>query len=121
MKRGWWILKFLVFGIVMLMVIGLATQVLWNWLVPALFAGPILTFWQALGLLALTKILFWTFGKGGGHCRHRQGGGPWGYYWSQKWKGMSEEDRERFKQKMKDKWCVVEKDTSTPDSGISNG
>lgn len=116
MKRGWWILKFLVFGIVMLVLIGLVTQVLWNWLVPELFAGPILTFWQALGLLALTKILFWSFGKGGGHWRSHQSG-----YWAQKWKGMSPEDRERFKEKMKEKWCYTDKSTSAEKSDISNG
>ena len=33
MKRAAWILKFLVLGIVMLGLIGLVTQVLWNWLV----------------------------------------------------------------------------------------
>lgn len=121
MKRGWWIGKFLVFGIVMLVVIGLVTQGLWNWLVPELFAGPTLTFWQALGLLLLSKILFWSFGKGGSQWRHRQGGGPWGYYWSQKWKGMSDEDRERFKQKMKEKWCAYDKNEPTGNSGISNG
>ena len=120
MKRGWWILKFMVFGIIMLVLIGLVTQMLWNWLVPVLFAGPILTFWQALGLLALTKILFWSFGKGGGHWRHRHNG-PWGYYTSEKWKGMSPEDRERFKQKMKEKWCYTEKSNPPQDSGISNG
>lgn len=104
MKRG---LKFLMFGVMGLAALGLfglVTQWLWNWLVPELFHGPIVTFWQALGLLALSKIFFWSFGKGGGgHWRHR--GGPWGQYWSHKWQNMSPEDRERFKQKMKDKWC----------------
>src|SRR5882672_4760635 len=120
MRRGWWILKFMVFGVVALGVIGLVTQTLWNWLVPVLFAGPILTFWQALGILALSKILFWSFGKGGGHWRHRQAG-PWGYYWSQKWKGMSPEDRERFKEKMKEKWCSPEQSASTEKTYGSNG
>lgn len=120
MKSGWWIGKFLVFGIAMLALIGWVTQLLWNWLVPVLFAGPVLSFWQALGLLALTKILFWSFGKGGGHWKHRQGG-PWGQFWAQKWQGMSDEDRERFKQKMKDKWCYTDKNSSGPDAGNSNG
>ena len=31
---------------------------LWNWLMPELFGLPTLTFWQALGLLALTNCLF---------------------------------------------------------------
>lgn len=108
-------MKFLVFGIVMLGVIGLVTQLLWNWLVPELFAGPVINFWQALGLLVLTKILFWSFGKGGVYRRHRHAG-PWGYYWSQKWSGMSPEDRERFKQKMNEKWCAREK---SPEPGAN--
>lgn len=36
---------------------GVVVMSLWNWLVPALFAGPVLHFWQALGLLVLTRIL----------------------------------------------------------------
>ncbi len=120
MKRGWWIGKFLVLGIVALGLIGLGTQLLWNWLVPDLFSGPVLSFWQALGLLALSKILFGTFGKGGGHWQHRQGA-PWGYFWSKKWQGMSDEDKERFKQKMNEKWCSVEKKSSPQDSGSAIG
>ncbi len=120
MKRGLWILKFFLIGMLALALIGLVTQGLWNWLVPVLFAGPILTFWQALGLLALTKILFWSFGKGGSHWGHRSGG-PWGYYWSKKWTAMSPEDRERFKQRMNEKWCAREKNANQPEAGISNG
>lgn len=33
-------------------------QLLWNWLVPTLFGGPIVTFWQAFGLMALSGLLF---------------------------------------------------------------
>ena len=112
MKRGVWVLKFVVFGVVMLGLLGLVTQQLWNWLIPQLFAGPVVTFWQALGLILLSKIFFWSFGKGG-HRGHRPG---WGYYWSQKWKGMSPEERERLKQKMKEKWCYTDKYNSTEDS-----
>jgi hypothetical protein len=101
MKRGVWVLKFLLMGIAGLLLIGLVTQLLWNALIPQLFAGPSLTFLQALGLLALSKIFFWSFGKGG-HRSHKPG---WGYYWSEKWKGMSPDERERLKQRMKEKWC----------------
>lgn len=65
MKKGKWVVKFIVLGIVALTVIGLVTQLLWNWLVPALFSGPVITYWQALGLLVLSRILFWGFGRGG--------------------------------------------------------
>lgn len=102
-------------GLVALGIIGLVTMTLWNWLVPALFAGPVITFWQALGLLALSKILFWTFGKRGGHY-----GGHWKPYWKHKWNDMTPEDREKLKARMKERWCNWEKNASTPDSGTSN-
>ncbi|MGE0771712.1 MAG: hypothetical protein AB7K37_08375 [Cyclobacteriaceae bacterium] len=99
MKKGRWIAKMVVLGIIFIVLVGFVTQLLWNWLVPALFAGPVITYWQALGLLLLAKILF-GFGKGSGH---RYGGGHWKPYWKQKWDAMSPEDRERFKQKMREK------------------
>ena len=34
---------------------------LWNWLVPELFSGPMITMWQAIGLLVLSKILLGSF------------------------------------------------------------
>lgn len=30
---------------------------LWNWLVPELFNGPTITFWQSAGLFVLSNIL----------------------------------------------------------------
>ena len=115
MNKGKWILKFVLLGIVMMVVIGLVTQSLWNWLVPIIFNGPVLTFWQTLGLLVLSKILFWSFGKGGRPWHHRSGG-PWGNAWTEKWQGMSPDERERFKQKMKDKWCYPDKHTPEKNS-----
>jgi hypothetical protein len=53
---------------------GLVTMALWNALMPAIFKLPDIGFWQALGLLALSHLLF----KGGlghssrGHWRRRQ-------------------------------------------------
>lgn len=116
MKPGFWIAKMVAFGLVAIAAVGFITMYLWNWLVPELFHGPELTFWKALGLLALTKILFWSFAK-----KHHTPGGHWRPYWKDKWNAMSAEDREKFKQKMKDKWgCRVET-TETKDSGSANG
>ena len=42
---------------------------LWNWLLPDIFGLRQITFWQALGLLALCRILFGSFGRGGGPHR----------------------------------------------------
>ncbi len=122
MKKGIWvgkILMMIVVGIAIAYGVVLGTMYLWNWLIPELFSGPVITFWQTLGLLVLSKVLFGGFGKKshwGGHNHS----GPWRPYWKEKLNSMNPEDRERFKQKMKEKWCYREESTSTEDSGTSN-
>ena len=133
MKRGMKAVKILgmiVIGFILVWAFVLATMYLWNWLIPTLFAGPVITFWQALGLLALSKILFGGFGKGGGHHGHWKS--HWKSRWQDKWSSMSPEDQERFKQKMmrlkhkmEDKWCSPH-GTPGPErpkenSGVSSG
>lgn len=106
MKRGKWIAKVMMMialGIVAVAAFTWVTMYLWNWLVPVLFNGPVISFWQTLGLLVLSKILFSGFG-GKSHGGHR-----WKGYWRERWQNMSAEDRERFKQKMKEKWCYSSK------------
>jgi hypothetical protein len=54
------VLKYVGFGILGLGFIILAvfvTMSLWNALIPSLFHGPVLTFWQTAGLFLLSKIL----------------------------------------------------------------
>ena len=65
---------------------------LWNWLLPSLFGWRSVTFWQALGLLALCRILFGGFGFGRGgmvrsNFRRRM---------AERWDQMTPEERERF-------------------------
>lgn len=77
-------------GVAAIAICGGVTMSLWNWLAPALFHLPAIGFWQALGLLILTRLLFGGFG--GGRGRHR-GTGPrmaWG------WELLSPEEKERF-------------------------
>ena len=45
---------------------GLVVQWLWNWLMPSIFGLRTLTWLEAFGLLALSRILFGGFGRGGG-------------------------------------------------------
>jgi hypothetical protein len=55
------ILKYVGFGILGLAFVVLTvyvTMLLWNSLIPVLFHGPVLTFWQTAGLFILSKILF---------------------------------------------------------------
>ena len=63
MRRNWMLreLKIAVFAPLFLVVLGFVVMSLWNWLAPAMFGGHTITFWQALGLLVLTRILFGGF------------------------------------------------------------
>ncbi|MDP9048265.1 MAG: DUF3106 domain-containing protein [Bacteroidota bacterium] len=75
--------------------IGFVVMSLWNWLLPGLFHVGIITFWQALGIFALCKILF-GFGKG-----HR-GGAPWmRNKMADRFKNMTPEEKEKFKEQMR--------------------
>lgn len=71
------ILKYVGFGILgVAFIIGVTfgVQALWNCLIPELFHGPVLTFWQTAGLFILSKILLTGVAPGGhGH----QGKGEW--------------------------------------------
>jgi hypothetical protein len=77
---------------------------LWNWLLPPLFGWRLLTFWQALGLLALCRILF------GGRGWHGSGGSKFrrgmkdriGERMGKRCGPMSSEDRDRFRQRMRE-------------------
>ncbi len=53
--------KMIVFGVLAATAFTFALMLLWNWLMPLIFGLTVITFWQALGLLVLSKILF---GKG---------------------------------------------------------
>ncbi|MGN6511849.1 MAG: hypothetical protein ACTHLD_20460 [Chitinophaga sp.] len=79
--------------------LGFTTMYLWNWLIPSLFNGPVITFWQALGLFILCKLLF-GFSKGGGHdkrknwrCKKER----WKEHMKAKMEHLSPEEREKLK------------------------
>jgi hypothetical protein len=69
---------------------------LWNWLLPTLYGWRLLTFWQAVGLLALCRILFGGLG-GHGHRGSRFRGRHMGG----RWEKMTPEEREKFRQGMR--------------------
>lgn len=83
------------------------TMYLWNWLVPTLFHGPVISFWQTVGLLILSKILFGGFGKKigrNGQCG-KNGDSRWNWKqrMNEKMGNMSTEEKEHFKQRLKEK------------------
>jgi hypothetical protein len=76
---------------------GGVVQLLWNWLLPPLFGWRQVTFWQAVGMLALCRILFGGFGGHGvrSNVRRRM---------AERWDHMTPEERERFRAGMRGHW-----------------
>jgi hypothetical protein len=97
MKRIWIArgLKIAVFVALAIAVVSFVVMSLWNWLMPALFGWQPVSFWQALGLLVLSRILF-------GGLRGRPGYGMhWRRRMAERWEQMSPEEREKFREGMR--------------------
>ena len=77
MKRRFWFIPLIPVGIAAFVAAAVsAVYWLWNLLIPSLFHGPSLLWWQAAALLALARLLFGAFGAHGGGRgwgRHRHG------------------------------------------------
>ncbi len=119
MRRWWWLrgLGFVVIGIAFVAALSVTVMLLWNTLVPSLFAGPVLGFWQAVGLLVLSRILFGGFRRHGWHggWRHRM----WRERWERmtpeeqarfreghgRWSQMTKEERAEFRKAFRSRWC----------------
>lgn len=86
--------KFLLLAAVAIAVFGAVVMNLWNWLMPALFGFPLISFGQALGLLVLSRILFGRLGGPGRSMR-------WRHRMTERWNQMTPEEREKFMEGMK--------------------
>ncbi|HWF44878.1 MAG TPA: hypothetical protein VG537_09570 [Candidatus Kapabacteria bacterium] len=110
-------------------ILGFITMLLWNALIPDIFHGPVLTYWQSVGLLVLARVLVGIRGKWGWRRWHRWGP-PWKWpkhhrrhwqtqcgpqdEWWWKFAKMSPEERQKAKEEWrarrhewkgdKDKW-----------------
>jgi hypothetical protein len=86
------VLKFVLMAVLFIAVLGFGVMRLWNWLMPGLFGLHPIHFWQGVGLLVLSKILFGGFrGRPGGHLHWRQRMG-------ERWEQMTPEERARVRQ-----------------------
>ena len=84
----------MVLAIAAMGLLSLVVMSLWNWLVPSLFQGPAVQYWQAVGLLLLSRILFGGLrGRGGWHGHWRQ------RLWRERWASMTPEERERLRER----------------------
>jgi hypothetical protein len=103
-------IKFCFMGILTMLVtcavFAVAVMLLWNALLPQIFALPQISYLQAAGLLILARLLFGGIGddlhgrgRGAGRGRH-----PFhhGNKLHEKWMNMSEEERKEFMEKEKD-------------------
>jgi hypothetical protein len=95
MRRKWIFVAAPVMIMIFMVIGGEVVLHLWNWLLPALFGWRQITFWQALGLLVLCRILFGNVGGRGlrrSNFRRRMG---------ERWERMTPEEREKFRQTMR--------------------
>jgi hypothetical protein len=95
------IVKVIVFLIIAIVVFGNVVHSLWNWLMPALFHLPLITFWQALGLMALGWILFGGLRGGGRHGWGR--GRAWRRGMHGRWEQMTLEEQEKVREWMRNR------------------
>lgn len=95
MRRKWIIVVAPVLIALFVFVGGAAVLHLWNWLLPELFGWRQITFWQAVGLLALCRILFGgVSGRGFHRSNYRR-------RMAERWDRMTPEEREKFRQGMR--------------------
>jgi hypothetical protein len=92
-RRRWIVVPLGILAMLLFIAIGgeIVLQ-LWNWLLPPLFGWRQITFWQAVGMLALCRILFGGLGRHGfyrSNFRRRM---------AERWEAMTPEERERFRQ-----------------------
>ena len=90
------IILFILIAPLAIFIFGSIVMLLWNnVLVPVLGVHEV-TFWQGLGILVLSKILFSSFSGRGGPRRD---------FWKQKmmWNSMTPEQKEKFKEEWKNR------------------
>jgi hypothetical protein len=102
MNRKWkmiFIAPLAILGMVAFIAIGGEIVLrLWNWLLPPLFGWRQITFWQALGILVLCRVLF------GGLGRHGYRGSNFRRRMKGRCENMTPEERERFRERMRERW-----------------
>ena len=121
MRKKWkWIYLAPLAILAMLLFVAIGGEVvlqLWNWLLPPLFGWRQITFWQALGILVLCRILFGGFGlHGSGRSSvRRRMAERMEQRMEERWEHMTPEERERFRQGIRGRWACG------PSTGESKG
>lgn len=95
--------KFLLFIVLApIFIFGFSAIVMWLWnaLLPDIIGVNPVTYWQAMGILVLSKILFGNFSSGGSKSKSNNSGGGKSNF-RQKWANMDDEERVKFKEQWK--------------------
>lgn len=105
-----------VFMILIFASLGLAAfsaivMALWNAILPAVLHVAPIDFWQALGILVLSKILFGGFMFRKGRGWEKGGRRSWPQAMRERWNTMTPEEKEKFRQRWKDRcgWNMDER------------
>jgi hypothetical protein len=101
------------FMLALVAVLGLAVYGLWNGVLAQVVGVKPVTYWQALGILILARILFGGF--------PRRPGGPFGAPWGRRmmwkrWQSLTPEQRAKMREEMRQRfgdwpmppWCDSE-------------
>jgi predicted tellurium resistance membrane protein TerC len=75
--RALWIALGIAGVIAFAFLFGAVIMWLWNWLMPVIFHLGVITYWQAVGLAILGRLLFGSMHHGGHHSRGHHRFGPW--------------------------------------------
>jgi hypothetical protein len=99
-KRRFFFFPVLVFGI---FAVSAVVMLLWNMILPAISTFKAITYWQAMGIFILSKILFGGFRFGRHHRQvHRQINRS---AFNQKLMEMTDEEKQQFKNQWKKHCC----------------
>ena len=104
MKRRFWFGKavmILVFCTAFVMLFSFIVMSLWNGILADVLGVKLITFWQALGILVLSKILFSGFG--GFHHKREHIKNRFRQKMMDKWEKMTPEEKEKFKDQLKNR------------------
>jgi hypothetical protein len=88
-----WFAPVIIAGLVAVIFI---TMLLWNTLMPGIFHLRIISYWEAAGILVLSRLLFGFGGHWGGNHDHRRN------QLREKWGNMTPEDREKFRRQLRE-------------------
>lgn len=73
-------------------------MLLWNGILPEVIGVKAITYWQAVGIFILSKLLFGGFKFGKHHHNHKMK-----EHLREKFMNMNQEEREAFKQKWRER------------------